>query len=161
MGDREHPEQGAEHRADLSGLGRLSERPPPPRRERAAPVVRGLSILLLAIAAAGLPWYFFTQIGDDPTVQGTAPPTGSASETPTPSPTQSAATYEVFGVDNCVRLRATPGTTGELLDCLQPGTRLDSDGQTQEASGLLWRHVHFARRNLEGWIADRYLKPVP
>ena len=65
------------------------------------------------------------------------------------------------GVDNCVRLRATPGTTGELLDCLQPGTRLESDGQTQEASGLLWRHVHFARRNLDGWIADRYLKPVP
>ncbi|MGH2794057.1 MAG: hypothetical protein ACRDKG_07100, partial [Actinomycetota bacterium] len=88
-------------------------------------------------------------------------PTGSASPTPTPSPTQSAATYEVFGVENCVNLRGTPGTTGERLDCLVPGIRLESDGQTQEASGLLWRHVHYPRRNLSGWIADRYLKPVP
>lgn len=163
MGQHEPPEDGAEHRADLSGLGRLSERPPPPRRENAAPIVRGLSILLLAIAAAGLPWYFFTQTGDDPTVPSGPAATGSASPTtsPSPSPTRSAATYEVFGVDACVNLRAEPGTTGERLDCLVPGIRLESDGRTQEASGLLWRHVHYARRNLDGWIADRYLKPVP
>ncbi|MGH2786090.1 MAG: hypothetical protein ACRDJ1_12575, partial [Actinomycetota bacterium] len=61
MGQHEPPEPGAEHRADLSGLGRLSERPPPPRRERAQPIIRGISILLLAIAAAGLPWYFFAR----------------------------------------------------------------------------------------------------
>jgi hypothetical protein len=161
VADDERPDHGAEDRADLSGLGRLSERPPPPRRERAAPIVRGLSILLLAIAAAGLPWYFFTQTDDDPTIQGSPAPTGSASATPTPSPTQSAATYEVFGVEACVNLRAQPGTTGERLDCLVPGIRLESDGQTQEASGLLWRHVHYARRNVDGWIADRYLRPVP
>lgn len=117
--------------------------------------------MLLAIAAAGLPWYFFARSDSKPEVQSTAAPTGSASPTPTPSPTQSAATYEVFGVENCVNLRGTPGTTGERLDCLVPGIRLESDGQTQEASGLLWRHVHYPRRNLTGWIADRYLKPVP
>jgi hypothetical protein len=160
VGEREHPERGAEHRADLTGLGRLSEQPPPPRSERAAPIIRGLSILLLAIAAAGLPWYFVTRGSDRPD-PGTPAATGSASPTPTPSPTLSAATYEVFGVEVCVNLRAEPGTTGERLDCLVPGIRLDSDGRTQEAGGLLWRHVHYPKRNLDGWMADKYLRPVP
>jgi len=161
VGERDHPDRGAEHRADLSGLGRLSEQPPPPRGERAAPIIRGLSILLLAIAAAGLPWYFLTRTSSDRPDPGTATPTGSASPTPTPSPTPSAATYEVFGVEACVNLRAEPGTTSERLDCLVPGIRLDSDGRTQEASGLLWRHVHYPKRNLDGWMADQYLRPVP
>jgi hypothetical protein len=161
VGEREHPDRGAEHRADLSGLGRLSEQPPPPRGERAAPIIRGLSILLLAIAAAGLPWYFLTRTGSDRPDQGTPAPTGSASPTPTPSPTLSGATYEVFGVEACVNLRAEPGTTGARLDCLVPGIRLESDGRTQEASGLLWRHVHYPKRNLDGWMADKYLRPVP
>jgi hypothetical protein len=160
VGDHERPEPGAEHRADLSGLGRLSERPPPPRRERAAPVVRGLSILLLAIAAAGLPWYFLTRGGSDPQVQSSPSPSGSASPTPTPTTTLSAATYEVFGVEACLNLRAAPSTSSERLDCLLKGIRLSSDGQTQQAGGLLWRHVHYAKRNLDGWVADRYLKPV-
>ncbi|MEX2555617.1 MAG: hypothetical protein WEB06_08295, partial [Actinomycetota bacterium] len=76
MGERDHPDRGAEHRADLSGLGRLSEQPPAPRGERAAPIIRGLSILLLAIAAAGLPWYFLTRAGTDLPDPGTAAPGG-------------------------------------------------------------------------------------
>ncbi|MGH2794564.1 MAG: hypothetical protein ACRDKG_09690, partial [Actinomycetota bacterium] len=69
MDQHEPPESGAEQRADLSGLGRLSQRPPEPRRERAQPVIRGLSVMLLAIAAAGLPWYFFARSDSKPEVQ--------------------------------------------------------------------------------------------
>lgn len=159
MGERERPD-GAEGRVDLTGLGRLSQQPPPPRRERAAPIIRGFSVLLLAVAAAGLPWYFFTKTEKKPRPPGPAV-TSSASPTASPSPTPSGGTYEVFGVDACVNLRAEPGTTSERLDCLVPGIRLDSDGRTKEASGLLWRHVHYAKRNLDGWMADKYLKPVP
>lgn len=160
MSDHDPPER-PEDRVDLTGLGRLSERPPPPRRERAAPIVRGLSILLLAIAAAGLPWYFFTKTDEKPRPAGSPGPTGSATESPTPSATPTLSTYEIFGVESCVNLRSVPDTSGERLDCLVPGIRLDSDGQTMEGDGLLWRHVFYARRSLEGWIADKYLKPIP
>jgi hypothetical protein len=158
--DHERPERGAEERVDLSGLGRLSERPPPPRREKAAPVVRGLSVFLLAIAAAGLPWYFLTKTDREPAAPDTGA-TGSATTSPTPSPTQSGGTYEIFGVSSCVNLRADADTSSERLDCLVPGVRLESDGRTKEGDGLLWRHVRYQRRSLEGWVADKYLKPVP
>jgi hypothetical protein len=59
-----------------------------------------------------------------------------------------------------VNLRAEADTSSERLDCLVPGIRLESDGQTREGDGLLWRHVRYTRRNLEGWVADQYLKPV-
>ena len=148
MPDQERPESGAEERVDLSGLGRLSERPPPPRREKAAPVIRGISVLLLAIAAAGLPWYFLTKTDREPRAPG-------------PGATGSGGTYEIFGVSSCVNLRADADTSSERLDCLVPGIRLESDGQTKEGDGLLWRHVRYQRRSLEGWIADKYLKPIP
>ncbi len=159
MSDHERP-QRPEERADLSGLGRFSERPPPPRRERAAPVIRVLSILLLAIAAAGLPWYFFTKTDEKPRAAGSPSPSGSATPSPTPTATLPRSTYEIFGAGSCVNLRAEPATSGERLDCLVAGIRLESDGQTREGSGLLWRHVFYARRSLEGWVADKYLKPV-
>jgi hypothetical protein len=148
-----------EERADLSGLSRLSDQPPPPRGETGVRVVRALSILLLAIAAAGLPWYFVTRTSDEPPdrprVQS---PTGTASPSPTASPT--AGTYEVTGVQNCANLRGEPSTTSPRLDCLVPGVRLRSDGQTQQTDDRLWRRVYYERREVWGWMADEYLKPV-
>ena len=150
-----------EDRVDLTGLSRLSERPPPPRGEAAVRIVRALSILLLAVAAAGLPWYFVTRSSNDdkapPQSRGTS---SSPSSSPSPSPSASAGTYEVFGVENCVNFRAEPSTTSKRLDCLIPGIRLQSDGQTQQAEGRLWRHVTYEKNSVSGWIADQYLKPV-
>lgn len=162
MTDRESPSGGApEDRVDLTGLSRLSERPPPPRGESAVRVVRALSILFLAVAAAGLPWYFVTRSSDDGKRPSSSPTSSQTpTSTPSPSPTASAGTFEVFGVENCVNFRAEPSTSSTRLDCLIPGIRLVSDGQTQQAEGRLWRHVTYERKKLSGWIADQYLKPV-
>lgn len=125
-------------------------------------IVRALSILFLAVAAAGLPWYFVTRSSDDdpkrPGAQGTS--TSTSPSSPSPSPSAGAATYEVFGVENCVNFREEPSTSSKRLDCLVPGIRLQSDGRTQQAEGLLWRHVTYERNDVSGWIADQYLKPV-
>jgi hypothetical protein len=160
----EHESQSGgspEERVDLSGLNRLSDKPPPPRGETGVRVVRALSILLLAIAAAGLPWYFVTRSSDPatrPPLRSGSSPTTSASPSPTASP--NAGTFEVFGVQNCANLRAEPSTSSARLDCLVPGVRLESDGRTQQAGGLLWRQVRYVRRDVSGWMADQYLKPV-
>lgn len=150
----------AEERADLTGLSRLSDRPPPPRGERAVRVIRALSVLLLAIAAAGLPWYFLTRTNPSVTVQ--PPPTATASPSPTStaSPTPVSATYEVADVGVCLRIREEPGRNQPVLDCVNAGVRLKSDGQTREADGLLWRRVFDRFKKSWGWAADQYLKPV-
>ena len=164
MTEREPPTGGSpEDRVDLTGLSRLSERPPPPRGEGTVRVVRALSILFLAIAAAGLPWYFVTRNSNDPQEpRGGATSNPSPTSSPTGSPTarSSPGTYEVFNVQNCANLRAEPSTSSTRLDCLIPGIRLESDGQTQQVEGRLWRQVRYERKKLDGWMADEYLKPV-
>jgi hypothetical protein len=151
--------EGAEQRVDLTGLNRLSDRPPPPKGERAIRVARGLSVLLLAIAAAGLPWYFVTRGGNDkPAARGSSSPTASASPTATST---AASTYEVFNVGKaCLNIRQDPSTSAVRIDCLTNGVRLTSDGKTQEAEGRLWRHVYDKLKKMWGWAADQYLKPV-
>ena len=119
-------------------------------------------MLLLAIAAAGLPWYLVTQGGDDakPNAQASQTPTTSASPSPSPSPSPTGGTYEVFGVDRCVNVRAEPATSGKWLDCLTVGIQVQSDGRTSEGSGLLWRHIYDPFAKVWGWMADQYLRSV-
>lgn len=123
-------------------------------------VVRAVSILLLAIAAAGLPWYFVTRSSDTPTRPSGATTTSTRSPSPSATASLRAGTFEVFGVEACANLRAEPSTSAKRLTCLTPGIQLESDGQTQQAEGRLWRHVTYERDNLTGWMADQYLKPV-
>jgi len=159
VSDGPEPEEGsAEHRADLTGLSRLSDQPPPPKGERAIRVARGMSILLLAIAAAGLPWYLVTRGNGKPV----GAPTPSPSKTTTPSPTPSLVpgTYEVVGVGNCLNIREGPSTSAVRIDCLTKGFRVRSDGQTQSAEGRQWRRVYDKLKKVWGWAADQYLKRV-
>jgi hypothetical protein len=157
----EPPEpESVEHRVDLTGLTKLSDRPPPPKGERAIRVARGLSVLLLAIAAAGLPWYLVTRGGNDKPKAG-----GSVSVTPSASPTATstakASAYEVFNVGKaCLNIRQDPSTSAVRIDCLTNGYRLTSDGKTEEAEGRLWRHVYDKLKKMWGWAADQYLKPA-
>ncbi len=157
----EQPAPGnAEERVDLSGLSRLSDQPPPPRGERTVRVLRGLSVMLLAVAAAGLPWYFVTRGGSKEDA-GTTKPTHSASPSPSPSASPKAATFEVFNVGTvCLRIREQPSTGAKLVTCLGTGVRLHSDGRTQQAGGRLWRHVFYAPKKMWGWAAAEYLKLV-
>jgi len=158
----DEPDQGpesAEHRADLTGLTRLSDRPPPPKGERAIRVVRGLSILLLAIAAAGLPWYLVTRGGSEKPGAKRSP-TPTVSPSPSPSPSLVAGNYEVTGVDKCLHIRKQPSTQAPVIDCLTKGFPVRSDGKTQTADGRLWRHVYDKLKKSWGWAADQYLKKV-
>jgi hypothetical protein len=160
VGDQEdHASRGAEERIDLSGLGRLSDRPPPPKGENAIRVARALSVLLLAVAAAGLPWYFVTR-GGDPESAGGSPTTTPATTTSSPSPTTTRLAFEVFNVQECANFRSEPSTRSTRLDCLLKGVRLTSDGRTQDAEGRLWRHVYYEVAKTWGWMADEYLKPA-
>ncbi len=163
MSDHERDASGADERIDLSGLGRLSDRPPPPKGENAIRVARALSVLLLAIAAAGLPWYFVTRGGGDGKNERNAAPTSSpTASSPSPSPTPTRSSYEVFNVEECANFRSQPSTsapkTGRV--CLLKGIRLTSDGQTKDADGRLWRRVYDPVPKVWGWMADEYLKPV-
>ena len=153
---------GAEDRVDLSGLSRLSDRPPPPKGERTIRVVRGLSILLLAVAAAGLPWYIVTRGTSNNKADG--PAARSNSPTPSPSPSaSSASTYEVFnlGGKSCLRIREQPTTGAKILTSVCAGVRLRSDGETHQEGERLWRHVYYKPKKIWGWSASEYLKPVP
>ena len=160
MGDQEdHESRSAEERIDLSGLGRLSDRPPPPRGENAIRVARALSVLLLAVAAAGLPWYFVTRGGDQEGTGGSPSPQPTAT-TSSPSPSTTRLAFEVFNVEKCANFRGEPSTSATRLDCLLKGVRLTSDGRTQDAEGRLWRHVYYEVAKMWGWMADEYLKPA-
>lgn len=162
MSEPEHPGSGnADERVDLSGLSRLSDRPPPPKGEGTIRVVRGLSILLLALAAAGLPWYFVTRGGTKPEAGPTSTPSRSASPSPSPSASATPATYEVFNVGTaCLRIREQPATSAKLVTCLGVGVRVRADGVTRQVGSRLWRHVHYAPKDLTGWAAAEYLKLV-
>jgi hypothetical protein len=152
---------GAEERVDLSGLSRLSDRPPAPRGERTIRIVRGISVLLLAIAAAGLPWYIVTRGSGEPKARSspTSTPSGSAS----PTPTATAATYEVFNLTSkaCLRIREQPTTGARILTSVCAGVQLSSDGQTAQEGSRLWRRVYYKPKKIWGWSAAEYLKPVP
>lgn len=153
---------GAEDRVDLSGLSRLSDRPPPPKGERTIRVVRGLSILLLAVAAAGLPWYIVTRGSSGPKPSGSSTP--RTSPTPSPSPSASAArTYEVYNLGGkaCLRIREQPTTGAKILTSVCSGVRLTTDGQTEQEGERLWRRVYYKPKKIWGWSAAEYLKPVP
>ena len=162
MTDHEGDAHGAEERIDLSGLGRLSDRPPPPRGENAIRVARALSVLLLAIAAAGLPWYFATRGGGEKNESAGSPTTSPTSARPSPSPTPTRSSYEVFNVEQCANFRVEPSTSAKKIGrlCLVKGIRLTSDGQTRDADGRLWRRVYDPVPKVWGWMADEYLKPV-
>jgi len=154
-----NPDEGAEQRIDLTGLSRLSDQPPPPKGEKTVRIVRGLSILLLAIAAAGLPWYLVTR-GNKGSAGPAPSQSRSSSPSPTPTPTLVAGTYEVTVAGHCLNIRAEPSTTAERLDCVQKGFQMKSDGRTRTAEGRLWRYVYDKLTKKWGWAADQYLKKV-
>lgn len=157
--DPKIPGESAEQRVDLTGLSRLSDQPPPPKGEKTIRLVRGLSILFLAIAAAGLPWYLVTRSN-----KGSPPPgpsqSHSASPSSRPTATPTPANYEASVTGHCLNIRAEPSTTAERLDCVQNGFPLRSDGQTRTSEGRLWRHVYDKLTKKWGWAADQYLKKV-
>jgi len=152
---------GAEERVDLSGLSRLSDRPPPPKGERTIRLLRGLSVLLLALAAAGLPWYFVTRGGGKSEGIATSSPRATATASPSPSPSASPATYEVVNVGTaCLRIREQPSTTAPVVTCVGAGVHVRGDGRTQQVESRLWRYVTYPPRKLSGWAAADYLKPT-
>lgn len=150
-----------EDRFDFSDLERLSASAPPPKERRGSPLTKAVAFLVPLIVLAVVPWLLLTRF------MRTTPPTPkpspsvtvstTASASPSPSPVLGKGTYQVTGLSACLRVHATPGTGTEIIDCLQPGIQVTSDGLTGEADGLMWLYIHDPIINKNGWAASQYL----
>ena len=98
------------------------------------------------------------------TVEGTAAPTEApatathtprptTTETPTPTPTPGV-TARVSASVPSLRLRAEPGTTGEIVAELQPNTLLNAVGRTGDNT---WLQV-VSIDNQAGWVSMAYVE---
>lgn len=154
---------------DLTRLRRLSETAKPPKPEREFDVGRVAAVAVAAVVAVVVPWLVFTRVGDSgparPHPAPTAAPTASPPAAPpgadaSAAPRSDAGTYEIVGDVACVRVRIFPGTDSEILNCIKPGVRVESDGKIVEADGFAWLHVEDPFRKIDGWIATKYVKRV-
>lgn len=112
-----------------------------------------------------VPWFVFTRIGDSGPARPRASVTPTATATPaTPSPSPSrnpdAGVYEIVGDVECVRIRIEAGTDKDILNCIKPGTRVESDGVMKEADNFVWLHVEDPFKQIDGWVATQYVKRV-
>jgi hypothetical protein len=154
---------------DLSQLRRLSQNAKPPRRQRQdVNLARAGAFLGAALVVIVLPWVVFNQIGD-PGPASSRPKTSASptpvtsragSASPAPSALPDAGIWEVVGDVECARIRVSPGTNEEILNCVKPGTRLTSDGQLKTVDNFAWLHVEDPFKKLDGWIATRYVKKL-
>ena len=122
--------------------------------------------LVPLVVLAAVPWLILTRfVHTSPNPKPTA--AISVSHTPSPSPSKSTSaakgSYEVSnltGAGSCLRIHSEPGTSTPVIDCLQAGVVLSSDGQTADADGRAWLHVHDSYKKKDGWAAGSYLKKV-
>lgn len=150
---------------DLSRLRRFSADAKPPKPERDVHVGRLAAFVGAALFVIVVPWLVFTRIGDsgpaNPRASSSPAVTPSrASSTPTPAANPDAGVYEIVGEVECVRIRIQAGTNEEILNCVKPGTRVQSDGAMKEADNFVWLHVEDPFKGLDGWVATQYVKRV-
>jgi hypothetical protein len=160
------PDGGPEDRIDFESLERLSPGAPPPKEKHGSAGTKAVAVLVPLIILAAVPWILVTRFLKDTTVKepavASASPSPSASASPSPSPSVAAGkgTYVVTGLEgaSCLRIHSAPGTGTPVIDCLQAGIEVTSDGQNAEANGLPWLHVHDPIVNKDGWAAATYLR---
>lgn len=160
IGREDAPSRGPEFR----GISRYSSGPPPPRHERAASVGRAIGFVVAATALIGAPWWFLTRGPSEDFLNPTKPPPGAVRPMPTakgtPTVAAEAGRYLVSSKGACVRIRQHPTLDGEILDCLQSGIEVTSDGQTASADGYDWIRVRDPIARVWGWTARDFLKKV-
>lgn len=155
-------ESRPEDRIDLSSLERLQPHAPPPKEpsEWVPRLLATGAFLAVAAVVVAVPWYFLTRTSSPKTQAGRSPSPAAASPSSSPNPSLGPGTYEVTGVEKCVNVRAAPGVSAPVIDCLTVGVRLKSDGKTEDLGGFVWLRIQDPFRRAEGWIATQYLRKV-
>jgi hypothetical protein len=145
-----------EDRSSLEDLMCLSPSPAPSRAPRRLRAVHVAALVLVAAAGAGA-WLVLARGGGE----GASPPRAAPGvPQPGPSATPARVSFVVSGVDSCLRMRVRPSTRAPILDCLQPGVRLLSDGRHATREGRVWRHVYDHLRKRWAWGAAEFLTPA-
>jgi len=161
----EQPEHsGSSGGPDLSRLRRFSPEGKQVKPERDVNVGRLAAFVGAALFVIVVPWFVFTRIGDSGPARPRASTSPAASLTASPSPTSTvnpdAGVYEIVGDVECVRIRTEAGTDKQILNCVKPGTRLESDGRMTDANNFVWLHVEDPFKGLDGWVATQYVKRI-
>jgi hypothetical protein len=154
-----------EERIDFASLEKLSPTAPPPKEKSGSGITKAVAFLVPLVILAAVPWVLLTKVfktperAPSPVVERTHSPPPSASPTTNPAK----GTYEVSGLHgaSCLRIHVRPGTGTAVIDCLQTGLQVTSDGQTAKADSYPWLHVHDPIKRADGWAAATYLKKVP
>ena len=128
-------------------------------------IVKGLWILCLTSSAFVLslvsPGY--AQDGTSPAPSATPPPTNTPRPAPTrtptlvPTPTLAPAAIAARVCDTCsrVRLRATPGTAGVVLEFLDGTAHVVIRGRSADNA---WLQVKVSETDTVGWVAAQYVR---
>lgn len=145
-----------EERASLEDLVRLSPSPAPPSPPRRLRTVH-VAVLALAAVAGLVAWLVLSRGGGEP---ARAPRAAPRAPQPGPTVTPARVFYVVSGVDSCLRMRVRPSTRAPVLDCLQSGVRVLSDGRHATREGRVWRHVYDHLRKRWAWAASEFLTPA-
>jgi hypothetical protein len=161
------PEGGPEDRIDFASLERLSAGAPPPREKQGSALTKAVAVLVPLVVLAAVPWILVTKFLKDsaapePTVSASPSAAPPASASPSPSVAAGKGTYEITGLEgaSCLRIHSAPGTGTPVIDCLQAGIQVTSDGRSAEANGLPWLRVHDPIVKKDGWAAATYLRKV-
>lgn len=162
---------------DLGSLRRLSENAKPSKLGRDINPFRVIAFLAAAALAVIIPWTLFSGsapakkvvppapsvlvsngASGSPSVAVSAPASPSVSGTVLAQ--SDAGIYEIVGTVSCVRIRVEPSTSAQPISCVNPGVRVNSDGEIKEQSGFAWLHVEDPASSQYGWIATKYVKRV-
>jgi hypothetical protein len=77
--------------------------------------------------------------------------------TPTPTATPMYALVNASAESGGIRLRASPGFTGELIRTYNNGTLVQVLPDTVEADDVIWAHVIVVSDGAEGWMVQAFL----
>lgn len=108
------------------------------------------------------------QPADEPPISGVGSDTGVRTEAQTLPPTAAPPTaapapsvYIVGGTDGLgLFLRSQPSTTGEVLDTIPDGDRVERIGEDVTGADRVWRKVRTSKGQ-EGYVAADFLTPAP
>lgn len=167
MSDDDDPQRPQQQQGgpDLSRLRRFSPEAKPVKPERDINPGRLAAFVGAALLVIVVPWLVFTRLGDSgpasPKPSSSPKPSAAATKpSPSPSVNPDAGVYQIVGDVECVRIRTQPGTDQQILNCIKPGQRLESDGQMRDADNFVWLHVEDPFKGLDGWVATQYVKKV-
>ncbi len=96
----------------------------------------------------------------------TALPTLTVAPEPTATPSVPntvgiGVTVEVFNTDGLgLNMREGPGVSFAIVELLPEGTRLVIIGGPEEVDGFVWWKVQKVDSQVQGWVAEDFIKPV-